>query len=223
MLPPSLQHFDHSDPALITRWRAGDRTAGFYLLRYQVQPVRRYFSRRVPCHADVEDLVQRTLLASIDALPRFREDVELTGFVRAIATKLLLRYRRDGERARVRLVRDVPLDTVQAGQASAISWICHQDDVQRLHGAFRELPDGSARLLHLRYREERDTSEIARLLDLNPGAVRTRLHRARHEMKRMLAAMTREVNAAETDTSTRLPRRARGSLSTISRQPKEIR
>jgi RNA polymerase sigma factor (sigma-70 family) len=184
-----LQLSDDTESALIARWRAGDRAAAHHLLRREIQPLRRYFSHRVPCRADAEDLAQRTLLASIDALPRFREDVDLSRFVRAIATKLLLRYRRDGARARVRLDTSVQPDAVQAGQPSAFSWVCHEDELQRLRSAFRGLPDDSARLLHLRYWEEQDTSEIARRLELEPGAVRTRLSRARSEMKQALAGM----------------------------------
>lgn len=221
MLSPCLQLPQDTESALIARWRNGDRAAALYLLRSQVQPVRRYFSRRVPCRADAEDLVQRTLLASIDALPRYREDVELSRFVRAIASKLLLRHRRDGERARVRLDADVQPDAVQAGQPSAFACVCHENELQRLREAFRELPDGSARLLHLRYWEERDTSEIARLLELEPGAVRVRLHRARHEVKRVLAAM---VGEAEVEvTSAQLPRDARRSSPVGSRRSTKIR
>jgi len=210
MLLSCLQLPHDTEPALLARWRSGDRAAGLYLLRHQVQPMRDYFSRRVPCSADAEDLVQHTLLASIDALPRYREDLELSRFVRAIASKQLLRYRRDGERARVRHDAAVLPDAIQAGQPSAFACVCHEDELQRLREAFRELPDESARLLHLRYWEERDTSEIARVLELNPGAVRTRLHRARHEMKRVLAAMTGEDSDDEV-TSTRLTRAARRS------------
>lgn len=205
MLSPCLQLPEDTESALLARWRDGDRAAGLHLLRRQVPPVRRYFSRRVPCRADAEDLVQRTLLASIDALPRYRGDVELSRFVRATASKLLLRYRRDGERARTRLDVHVQPDAMQAGQPSAFACVCQEDEAQRVREAFRELPDGSAQLLHLRYWEERDTSEIARLLELEPGAVRVRLHRARHEVRRVLAAMTGEEAEGEV-TSTRLPR-----------------
>lgn len=140
--------------------------------------------------------MQRTLLATIDALPRYREDVELACFVRAIASKLLLRYRRDGERARVRLHADVQPDAVQTDEPSALAWACRKDGVERLRLAIRALPNGSARLLHLRYWEERDATEIGRLLGLNPSAVRTRLHRARHEMRRVLVAMGEVDEAA---------------------------
>jgi RNA polymerase sigma-70 factor, ECF subfamily len=210
-----LQPSEDTETTLIARWRTGDMTAGHCLLRREIQPLRHYFSRRVSCRADAEDLAQRTLLASIDALPRFREGVELSRFVQAIASKLLLRYRRDGERARVRLEMDVQPDAVRAGQPSAISWICHEDELQRLRDAFRGLPDDSARLLHLRYWEEQDTAEIARLLELKPGAVRTRLTRARHEMRRALGGMVEPEGAV----GARSSRSARHASPTSPRSP----
>jgi RNA polymerase sigma-70 factor (ECF subfamily) len=204
MLSPGVSFPEVTETTLIARWRTGDQAAGLRLLRSQIEPIRRYFSRRVPCRADAEDLAQRTLLASIDALPRFREEVELSGFVRAIASKLLLRYRRDGERARVRLDVEVQPDGVEGEHPSALSWICHEDELGRLRDAFRELPDGSAQLLHLRYWEECDTSEIARRLELNPGAVRVRLHRARHEVKRAIAEMTGAEEPETTEVDARV-------------------
>lgn len=126
-------------------------------------------------------------------------------------TKQLWRYRRDGARARQRLDASVQPDVLPTGEPSAFALICHEDELQRLRSAIREVPDDSAHLLHLRYWEEQDTSEIARLLELEPGAVRTRLHRARHRMKRVLAAMTRreEQPAVETEARVRPARRGR--------------
>jgi RNA polymerase sigma-70 factor (ECF subfamily) len=215
MLSTGVSFPEVTETTLIARWRTGDQAAGLRLLRSQVEPIRRYFSRRVPCRADAEDLTQRTLLASIDALPRFRGEVELSRFVHAIANRLLLRYRRDGERARVRLDAGTQPDGVAGEQPTAFSWICHEDDLQRLRDAFQELPDDSAQLLHLRYWEERDTSEIARLLELNPSAVRTRLHRARHEVKRALAELTGEQAAETTEVD--------GRIRPITRNSKKIR
>lgn len=48
------------------------------------------------------------------------------------------------------------------------------------------ISDESIRILQLRYWDEHDAEEIGRLLGLRPGAVRTRLHRARTEIKRAL-------------------------------------
>src|SRR5690606_33512888 len=113
------------------------------LVRRQAAPVRRYFSRRVPCLADVEDLVQRTLMAAVEALPRYREEVSFSQFVRAIASKLLLRYRRDGARARGRLEADVQPDAVAKEQPSALRWMFDEDTGDRLRRAVGELPEAS--------------------------------------------------------------------------------
>jgi hypothetical protein len=56
----ALQLHEDTEAALLARWRTGDMTAGHCLLRREIQPLRRYFSRRVPCRADAEDLAQRT-------------------------------------------------------------------------------------------------------------------------------------------------------------------
>jgi RNA polymerase sigma-70 factor, ECF subfamily len=178
-----------TESALLTQWRRGDQAAARRLLRRQLGPLRGYFARRVPCRADADDLVQRTLIATIDALPRYRHDVDLARFTRAIASKLLLCYRRDGERARARLDADTNPEAMHASLPSAFACICHQHGLQRLRHAIRTLPDDSAQLLRLRYWEERDATEIGQLLGLHPNAVRMRLLRARLEMKRMLAVM----------------------------------
>lgn len=175
------------EDALLTRWRLGSPEAGLLLLRRQVAPTRRYFSRKVPCAADVEDLVQRTLLTSLEALPRFRGDTTFSGFVHAVASKLLLRYRRDARRTRDRLDENVHPDAVAGSDPPATTCMSHEDTCDRLRRAFRELPDASARLLHQRYWDEQGTEEIGRMLGLSPGAVRARLRRARQEMKRALA------------------------------------
>lgn len=186
LAPAPGSHSRDPEAALLAQWRHGDPTAGVWLVRHQVGVVRRYFSRRVPCSADAEDLVQRALMAAVEALPRYREEVPFSQFVRAIANKLLLRYRRDRERARGRLESVVEPDAVEAEQPSAQACIFHEDARDRLQRVVRELPEASARLLHLRYWEGRNTTEIAEQLALSPGAVRTRLHRARREVKRAL-------------------------------------
>ena len=165
---------------------AGNRAAPERLLHVQVEPLRRYFSRRVSCCADADDLVQRTLLATLDALPRFREDVVFSGFVAAIARKLLLHYHRDELRARSRCDADACPDEVQCEQSSVLSRVVHEHEAQELRRVLGRISDESLRILQLRYWDEHDAEEIGRLLGLSRGAVRTRLHRARGELRRAL-------------------------------------
>lgn len=182
--------FHDDETALLAQWRMGDPEAGLRLLQRQVGPLREYFRRRVPCRADVEDLVQRTLLAAVEALPRYREDVAFSAFVRAIASKLRLRHHRDVERARERMEADARPDAMEADDPSMSACMLREDTCDRLRRAVSRLPHDSARLLRLRYWEERDTGEIARELGLKRGTVRVRLLRARNEVKRELAQAT---------------------------------
>jgi RNA polymerase sigma factor (sigma-70 family) len=183
---PGPSTFD-DDTALVAQWRMGSHTAGLLLVRRQVTPTRSYFARRVPCAADLDDLVQRTLLTSIEALPRFRGDTTFSGFVHAIANKLLLRYRRDTKRARDRIDEGLHPDALAAGDPPVTACMSHKDTRDRLRRALRALPHTSARLLLLRYWGEQDVEDIGRELGLKPGAVRARLHRARQDMMRALA------------------------------------
>lgn len=185
----------HKEASLVTLARSGDRTAATSLFTRHIQPTRRYFARRIACTADTEDLVQRTLLAAMEGLPRLREGASFTGFVRAIARRLSLRYRRDGERERKRFEADVQPETLMAREPSASASMSREDAHARLRRALCELPEASARVLRLRYWGERDAAEIARELQSSPGAVRLRLHRARRQMK--LALVTSSSSHAD--------------------------
>ena len=54
-----------------------------------------------------------------------------------------------------------------------------------------QLPDGYRNVLLIRDIEGYDTEETAALLGLTPGAVKTRLHRARAALKSLLAPIMR--------------------------------
>ncbi len=54
-----------------------------------------------------------------------------------------------------------------------------------------QLPDGYRNVLLIRDIEGYDTEETAALLGLTPGAVKTRLHRARTALKSLLAPVIR--------------------------------
>lgn len=183
------------EASLVSLARSGDRAAVTNLFTRHIQPTHRYFARRIACAADTEDLVQRTLLAAMEGLPRLREGASFTGFVRAIARRLLLRHRRDGERASRRFGADVQPETLMAREPSMPTSMFRKEAHARLRRALCELPEPIAHVLHLRYWGERDAADIARVLDSSPEAVRTRLHRARHAMK--LALDTSSCSHAE--------------------------
>jgi RNA polymerase sigma-70 factor (ECF subfamily) len=189
----------YDEPALLTHCHAGDRTARERLVRRQLEPTRRYFARRVPCPADVDDLVQRTLMASVRALPRFRGTAAFSRFVRAIAAKELLYHWREDGRARRRLDTRTQPDTVCCQQPSALARISREDDLHGVRRVLDTLPEAPAQILRMRYWDDLDFTEISQQLGISPGLVRVRLHRARHQLRRALDAAIGDGAAAGPD------------------------
>jgi RNA polymerase sigma-70 factor (ECF subfamily) len=60
------------------------------------------------------------------------------------------------------------------------------DDVLRLRAAIARLPVDQRELLHLYYELERSIAEIAEVLSIPPGTVKSRLFSVRESLKRQL-------------------------------------
>ena len=60
------------------------------------------------------------------------------------------------------------------------------DDVARVRVALRELPGERRAILSLRYLEGLSLAEIARVFGIPEGTVKSRLHHARNELRRLL-------------------------------------
>ena len=79
-----------------------------------------------------------------------------------------------------RLADDVS-GNVEEGNASLAG-----DHVERLRGALSRLPEESRAILSLRYFQDAPVGEIARILEVPEGTVKSRLHHARNYLKRAL-------------------------------------
>ena len=132
--------------------------------------------------ADVDDLVQETLLNAWRSRDQFRGDASLVSWILAIARNRL-RMRRRSERARAALdaalraldLEEIPDDVVRSDEAAAA--------VRRaLHALEPEPRD----LLLRRYYQELPVKAIAAALGETEKAVESRLHRAREALRALL-------------------------------------
>ena len=60
--------------------------------------------------------------------------------------------------------------------------------------SIESLPEAYRNVLMLRDIEERDTEETAEIMGISPGAVKTRLHRARQALRGLLAPHLEEAS-----------------------------
>ena len=167
---------------LLEAWRGGDAEAGEVLFERYFESVYRFFCNKVP--RDVDDLVQETFLGCVGAKERFREEASFRTFLFAIARKVLLKYRerwapRDaGEEFHASRVADLDLTATQV--------VVENEAQALLLRALRRLPLDLQTALELFYWEGLPSREIAEVVELPHGTVRSRLRRGREMLRELI-------------------------------------
>jgi RNA polymerase sigma-70 factor (ECF subfamily) len=173
------------DELSLVRAQRGDRAAQTILIQRYQRPVFAMLSRMVGRdRALVEDLAQETFLRALRALPRFsaRGPARLSTWIITIAIRLALDHLR----------RKTPrLEDAQAALPTAFPW--PDQDVQRhatavaLTEAVEALGAPFRAAFLLREVHGLSYEEIARVLEVDPGTVKSRLARARAALQVALA------------------------------------
>ncbi len=175
---------DDVDFALLSRWRDGDRSAGEELFLRQFDHLYRFFASK--CNGDIDELVQSTLLACLNAKQQFRADSTFKAYMFTVARHELYKYlrarRRDQERLDFSTVSVADLATTPGTR------IARDQAHRRLLDALRELPVEQQTLLELYYWEDLDIATLGTIFDAPPPTIRTWLYRARQQLKERLAA-----------------------------------
>lgn len=164
-----------SDFELLDAWRAGDAHAGNELFGRHFDAVCRFFRNKV--HDGVEDLIQKTFLNCVRSRDAFRKEGSFRAYLFAIARNELYhhfqRCARDSRRFDPELHSIVHLgpgpSTVAARRA----------EQRLLLEALQKLPLSLQIALELYYWEDMSAAELAAVLGIPEGTVRTRIRRAR--------------------------------------------
>src|SRR4051794_26389001 len=80
----------NTDAELLADWSLGSSAAGEELIERHFMAVRRFFLNKAGC--EVEDLVQETFLACVEARTRFKGQASFKTFLLAIARNQLLKH-----------------------------------------------------------------------------------------------------------------------------------
>lgn len=157
--------------SLMVASQAGDAGAHRRLLAALAPRLRAYFRRRLPSGvADVEDLVQETLISIHRRRDSYRPDLPLLAWVHGIARyRLIDHYRRIGRR------REAPLaasDHAEEGFGEAVE---SRIDADRI---LATLPVRDEVLVRLTRIEGRSMAEAAASQGLSEGAAKVAIHRA---------------------------------------------
>ena len=136
---------------------------------------------------DAEEVLQETLLSIFDKIHTFQERSRLSTWIYAITSNGALSRLRKKNRSSVTFEEDALLKIENSWHRNAqtVFDVNEKDPVilnelqERLEKAISELPDGYRELFVMKELNKMPVKEIAGIVGINPGAVKTRLHRAR--------------------------------------------
>lgn len=183
------------DVELLEAWRVGDERAGRALFERYFGPVARFFSARVSF--DVDDLIQQTFEACVGGRDRVRDGASFRAYVFGVAYNVLRAHFRASRRAAVVLDEH---DTLPGDRPGPSTWMRAREDEQILQEGLRQLPRPLRSALELHYFEGLPASDIARILALPEGTVRSRLRRGRRLLRIALWGLGVAPSATESTT-----------------------
>ncbi len=173
------------DFELLSAWQAGDDEAGDVLVRRHFWGVYRFFRNKVDEAA--EDLAQRTFLACVEARDRVRADLSFRAYLFGIArNQLSLYFRRHHRTAKLFRPSETSVADLRGLPDGRLS---DQEEQQALLMALRRIPVDFQIAIELYYWEELSVAEVAAVLEIAPGTVKSRLGRARAKLREQLEKM----------------------------------
>jgi RNA polymerase sigma-70 factor, ECF subfamily len=172
-------------PRFLDRLRAGDAPAFEELVMTYQHRVFGVALRMLGNRAEAEEVAQEAFVRAHRALGDFRGDAKLSTWLYAITSRLCLNRLASGERRLTRQGEDALLRLSDAGPRPDAA-LERRELETALGRAIAELPEDRRIVVVLRDIEGLSYEEIAQVLELELGTVRSRLHRARADLKEKL-------------------------------------
>lgn len=186
------------DAVLVSRVRAGDKQAfGALVVRYQDR-VFNLVSRMCSRRADAEELAQEAFLKALERIDQFRGDSKFYTWLFRIATNLVISHRRRGGRVKFHslsrareddeMVQDdtVKADLVQRREPGPTDSAMSAEVRQVVSAALDSIAEPFRLVLVLRDMQDLGYAEIAQVLKVPVGTVKSRLYRARSMLRQCL-------------------------------------
>lgn len=186
---------------LLEALRAGEGAAYETLVREYTPRLLAVARRYLRNEEDARDAVQEGFLLAYRGLEKFHGDSRVSTWLHRIVVNACLMRLRSRRRKPEESIEELLPGFLEDGHQAepAESWKGKAEDRidsrqarERVREAIGELPASYRTVLLLRDIEGLDTEETAKALELTPGAVKTRLHRARQALRGLLDPHFRE-------------------------------
>ena len=178
----------HPDAELVARCLNGDDPAWRELVERYSAKVYRIAYHRTYDRAEAEELTQDCFLKVWENLDRYEPtEASLLAWIATLSRNLSIdHYRKRRREKGFRFVTDDALVTLLPGSDDPSADAVRRERLRFLLDALAQLPDELAEVVQMRDLDGLDYREIADLLGLPDGTVKSRLNRARVELARIV-------------------------------------
>jgi RNA polymerase sigma-70 factor (ECF subfamily) len=207
------------EAALVEQLKAGSEDAFAWLIATYHQPVYSLLARAIPAGADAADLTQEVFVKIYRGISGFHGDASLRTWIYRIALHEASNQRRWWSRhRRQEITIEAPIE-IQSGESGEGQPLCIKDTLvdehespfdsfaqsemrTRVEALLREIPEPFRMVIVLRDLEGFAYEEIAEILNVNLGTVKSRLMRGRSHLKARLAPLAEATRKRPSASST---------------------
>ena len=183
---------------LVDRCRQGDRESFAQLMRLHERQIFNFTYRMLGDEEEAEDLTQDIFVAAFKGIRKFRGEAKFSTWLYRIAlnqTRNRIKYlsRRDffaKQNRRAQHREESPWENPELLPDSAPTpeqWTLTKSMAAQVQECLNQIPPQARQILVLRDVQGFSYEELSEMLSLNPGTVKSRLHRARSALQQRLA------------------------------------
>jgi len=193
------------DSALVNRARTGDESAFVDLLLRHQDRIYASVLRFCGNAEDAREITQRAFINAWRRIKDFKGDCAFTTWMYRIAFNESVTFRREEGRRRTVSIPDredgrvaEPVDDRRPGERMEA-----EENRKKVQEALNRLDPEERKILILKELEDRSYDEIAEILEIPKGTVRSRLFRARAALKEKLAVLLKSTEPGSVETRPR--------------------
>lgn len=185
-----------SDQEVVAQARLGKETAYRELIRRYERPIFSLIFRMVRNRELAEDLTQETFIKALNAIESYRPEFKFSSWIFKIANNAAIDHLRRRELDTLSLDGSPHAETPEAIEATALQigsrgenaldMVASKELGAEIEAAIGRLRPEYRSCILLRHVEGYAYEEIAEMLDLPLGTVKTYIHRARNELRESL-------------------------------------
>lgn len=174
---------------LVARARGGDDEAFRLIFERYARPIISFIYDMVGEHGLAEELTQETFVRAYRSLHAFRDEARISTWLFGIAKNVAREALRTRHRENYRVeLTDQTVVNLADGQPAPDGQLLDKELNDLIHDALKTLDEDKRLVFTLKVFQQRSYEEIAEITGFSLAKLKTDLHRARTEMRRLVGS-----------------------------------